>query len=175
MQRLVDRLRWMSEEVYGELFALAQFLPGPTSTQVSFSVGIIKKGTRGGLCHTLLPLYPAAPVPCFPCTHPTYVTHPAAAYVPCLTASPPLCHAGGLLSGALFQYPGAVIMAAVGVFAADSLVNPKGALGGVASGALVPGATCQYSTCIWLLFGYSMHTPLLQCQHTHTHMLTSTC
>lgn len=37
----------MSEEVYGELFALGQFMPGPTSTQVSFAIGIVKKGVRG--------------------------------------------------------------------------------------------------------------------------------
>lgn len=37
----------MSEEVYGELFALGQFMPGPTSTQVSFAIGIVKKGVTG--------------------------------------------------------------------------------------------------------------------------------
>jgi hypothetical protein len=30
----VDKLRWMSTEVYTELFALAQCMPGPASTQV---------------------------------------------------------------------------------------------------------------------------------------------
>lgn len=43
---------------------------------------------------------------------------------------------GGLLSGALFQYPGAFIMTAVGVFAADQLTSSRGVLGGVASGVL---------------------------------------
>lgn len=47
LQRLVDRLRWMSDEVYGELFALGQCMPGPTSTQVSFAIGVIKKGVSG--------------------------------------------------------------------------------------------------------------------------------
>lgn len=47
LQRLVDKLRWMSNEVYGELFALGQCMPGPTSTQVSFAVGTIKKGAPG--------------------------------------------------------------------------------------------------------------------------------
>jgi chromate transport protein ChrA len=37
----------MTDEVYGELFALGQFMPGPTSTQVSFAVGIVKKGVKG--------------------------------------------------------------------------------------------------------------------------------
>lgn len=30
----VDRLRWLSTDVFAELFALGQCLPGPTSTQV---------------------------------------------------------------------------------------------------------------------------------------------
>jgi chromate transporter len=37
----------MSDEVYAELFALGQCMPGPTSTQVSFAIGIIKKGVSG--------------------------------------------------------------------------------------------------------------------------------
>jgi chromate transport protein ChrA len=44
---LVEKLQWMSDEVYGELFALGQFMPGPTSTQVSFAIGIVKKGVKG--------------------------------------------------------------------------------------------------------------------------------
>jgi hypothetical protein len=51
--------------------------------------------------------------------------------------------AGGLLSGALFQYPGAIIMTAVGVFAANLLANPSGILAGVASGVRVPLAVCR--------------------------------
>jgi hypothetical protein len=38
------------------------------------------------------------------------------------------------MSGALFQYPGAIIMTAVGVFAGNLLANPSGILNGVASG-----------------------------------------
>ena len=62
----------------------------------------------------------------------THYCHP---HSPCLCAhaSIMLC-SGGLLSGALFQYPGAIIMTAVGVFAANLLANPSGALNGVASG-----------------------------------------
>lgn len=46
-QRLVEKLRWMSDEVYMELFALGQCLPGPTSTQVSFALGTVRKGVLG--------------------------------------------------------------------------------------------------------------------------------
>lgn len=73
-KRIVEKLRWMSDGVYMELFALSSCLPGPTSTQVSFAIGTVRKGVLGGL-----------------------------------------------LSGALFQYPGAIIMTAVGVGAAETL------------------------------------------------------
>lgn len=76
-KRLVEKMRWMSHEVYMELFALGQCLPGPSSTQVSFAIGTVRKGVLGGL-----------------------------------------------LSGALFQYPGAIIMTAVGVGAANALGDP---------------------------------------------------
>ncbi len=44
----VERLKWCSLEVFTELFALGQCLPGPTSTQVSFAIGTVKKGVLGG-------------------------------------------------------------------------------------------------------------------------------
>jgi chromate transport protein ChrA len=37
----------MSTEIYAELFALCQCMPGPASTQLSFSIGIIKRGVPG--------------------------------------------------------------------------------------------------------------------------------
>lgn len=91
-QRLVSKLRWMSDEVYAELFALAQCIPGPASTQVSFAVGTFKRGVPGGL-----------------------------------------------LSGVLFQYPGAIIMTAVGVFAAKYLESPQGWLEGLTAGVSAVG------------------------------------
>ncbi|CAK0787139.1 hypothetical protein CVIRNUC_010355 [Coccomyxa viridis] len=45
----VERLKWMSASVYLELLALSQCLPGPTSTQVSFALGVVQKGVLGGL------------------------------------------------------------------------------------------------------------------------------
>jgi chromate transporter len=86
-RRLVTRRRWVSPNVFAELFALCQCLPGPASTQLSFAMGTVKRGVRGGL-----------------------------------------------LSGVLFQYPGAFIMTAVGVFAARLLANPTPWLDGLASG-----------------------------------------
>lgn len=34
-------------QVFAELFSLGQCLPGPTSTQVSFAIGTVKKGVLG--------------------------------------------------------------------------------------------------------------------------------
>lgn len=39
----------MSEQMYLELFALGGCLPGPTSTQLSFAMGTVKKGVLGEL------------------------------------------------------------------------------------------------------------------------------
>lgn len=70
----IQKHGWMSATVFTELFALCSCLPGPTSTQVSFALGAVKKGISGGL-----------------------------------------------LGGVLFQYPGLMMMSAVGVGAATFL------------------------------------------------------
>lgn len=106
-RRLVDKLKWMSTAVFVELFALGQCLPGPTSTQVSFALGMVKKGWPGGL-----------------------------------------------LSGALFQYPGAVVMTIVGVGAAKWLEHPAAWLNGLVAGVSAVGvaliATAAKNLCMKL-------------------------
>jgi len=47
--RLVQRRQWISEQGYAELVALAQFLPGPASSQVGFALGVHRAGVLGGL------------------------------------------------------------------------------------------------------------------------------
>ncbi len=46
---LVERRRWCSEETYAEIVAVAQSLPGPASSQVAFSLGLLRGGWLGGL------------------------------------------------------------------------------------------------------------------------------
>ena len=46
---LVRRAKWLSDGAYGDLVALCQFLPGPTSSQVGFGIGLLKGGPIGGL------------------------------------------------------------------------------------------------------------------------------
>jgi chromate transporter len=46
----VERRRWLDEPAYADLVALCQFLPGPASSQVGFSLGILRgNGLLGGL------------------------------------------------------------------------------------------------------------------------------
>jgi chromate transporter len=47
---LVVRRKWIDEPGYGDLVALCQFLPGPASSQVGFSLGVLRGGgLLGGL------------------------------------------------------------------------------------------------------------------------------
>jgi chromate transporter len=43
----VVRRRWLDEQAYADLVGLCQFLPGPASSQVGFSVGLIRAGYLG--------------------------------------------------------------------------------------------------------------------------------
>ena len=45
----VERRRWLSEQSFADLVALAQFLPGPASSQTGFGVGLLRGGLPGGL------------------------------------------------------------------------------------------------------------------------------
>jgi chromate transporter len=48
-QAFVERRGWLSEARYAELVALCQFLPGPTSSQVAYALGLMRAGPLGGL------------------------------------------------------------------------------------------------------------------------------
>jgi chromate transporter len=45
----VLRRRWLDEQAFADLVALCQFLPGPASSQVGFSIGLMRAGYLGGL------------------------------------------------------------------------------------------------------------------------------
>ena len=45
----VVRRQWLDEQAFADLVALCQFLPGPTSSQVGFSIGLMRAGYRGAL------------------------------------------------------------------------------------------------------------------------------
>ncbi len=45
----VERRGWLDEAAYADIVALCQFLPGPASSQVAVSLGIMRTGLAGGL------------------------------------------------------------------------------------------------------------------------------
>jgi chromate transporter len=45
----VEKLKWLDDVSYARIVALSQFLPGPSSSQVGFSIGLRKGGLIGGL------------------------------------------------------------------------------------------------------------------------------
>jgi chromate transporter len=48
-EEFVVRRRWLDEAAFTDLVALCQFLPGPASSQVGFSIGLMRAGYLGGL------------------------------------------------------------------------------------------------------------------------------
>ncbi|WP_240922420.1 chromate efflux transporter [Oleiagrimonas sp. C23AA] len=48
-REFVERRRWLDEEHFGQLLALCQFLPGPASSQLGFSLGLLRAGWRGAI------------------------------------------------------------------------------------------------------------------------------
>ncbi len=45
----VERRKWCSQETFAEIVALAQSAPGPASSQVGFTLGLLRAGWIGGL------------------------------------------------------------------------------------------------------------------------------
>jgi len=45
----VERRRWLDEPAFADIVALCQFLPGPASSQVGISLGILRAGLPGAL------------------------------------------------------------------------------------------------------------------------------
>jgi chromate transporter len=61
----VVRRRWLNDAGYGDLVALCQFIPGPASSQVGFSLGVLRgNGLLGGLAAWLGFTMPSAIVLC---------------------------------------------------------------------------------------------------------------
>lgn len=48
-EEYVRRRRWITEDAYGDIVALCQLLPGPTSSQVGIAVGIVRAGLPGAV------------------------------------------------------------------------------------------------------------------------------
>jgi chromate transporter len=48
-QAFVEKHKWLSDKDYGQFVALSQFLPGPGSSQVGFSIGYHRAGLSGAI------------------------------------------------------------------------------------------------------------------------------
>src|SRR5215216_7299579 len=48
-EEYVARRKWLDDQTYVDLVALCQTLPGPASSQVGISIGILRAGLLGGL------------------------------------------------------------------------------------------------------------------------------
>lgn len=48
-EEYIRRRKWMDEKSYADLVALAQFLPGPASSQVGIGIGVMRGGVLGGI------------------------------------------------------------------------------------------------------------------------------
>ncbi|KAK0547022.1 hypothetical protein OC845_004309 [Tilletia horrida] len=59
-RKFVDRLKWVDSSVFIDLFTLGNALPGPGSTQLAFSIAIVRNGSLAGLLAFLLWSLPGA-------------------------------------------------------------------------------------------------------------------
>lgn len=59
-EEFVRRRGWVDDRAYGDLVALAQFLPGPASSQVVFALGMTRGGVLGGILASLCFTLPSA-------------------------------------------------------------------------------------------------------------------
>jgi chromate transporter len=59
-EEFVVRRRWLDEQAYADLVALCQFLPGPASSQVGFSIGLMRGGYLGGVAAWIAFTLPSA-------------------------------------------------------------------------------------------------------------------
>lgn len=57
---LVERRNWVSESQYAQLLTLCQFLPGPASSQLGFSLGLLRAGWAGALAAFIAFTLPSA-------------------------------------------------------------------------------------------------------------------
>jgi chromate transporter len=59
-REFVERSHWVTEHQYAELVALCQLLPGPTSSQLGFSLGLLRAGFPGALAAFMAFTLPSA-------------------------------------------------------------------------------------------------------------------
>lgn len=48
-REFVERRQWLSDAQFAQLLALCQFIPGPASSQLGFSIGLLRAGWVGAV------------------------------------------------------------------------------------------------------------------------------
>ena len=138
----MEKLKWLTSTVFLELLGLSQCLPGPTSTQVSFAIGVVQKGIAGGfmtgdLGYLVSELFPRiASIGSFLAFSFSKEGSMYATNMAVHLARNCISNGGFLCAGVLFQYPGFLISALVGAGAANFLKHPAPCLQGIVAGAL---------------------------------------
>ena len=122
-QELVVRRRWVSDEIFAQILALGQFLPGPASSQAGFALGWQRGGLPGAL----------AAMVCF--------TLPSAALMVLLaaaigTAPPDSGPLGGLIAGLKVTAVAVVAHAVLGMARGLAPDGPRAAIALTALAAL---------------------------------------
>ncbi len=59
-RELVEKRRWVDDDQFAQLLALAQFLPGPASSQLGFSIALLRAGWGGAIAAFLAFTLPSA-------------------------------------------------------------------------------------------------------------------
>jgi chromate transporter len=59
-REFVERRRWLDESAFAQLLAITQFLPGPASSQLGFSIGLLRAGWGGAIAAFLAFTLPSA-------------------------------------------------------------------------------------------------------------------
>lgn len=59
-QAFVEQRRWLTEDQFAQLLVLCQFLPGPASSQMGFSMGLLRAGWGGAIAAFIAFTLPSA-------------------------------------------------------------------------------------------------------------------
>ncbi|KIM77834.1 hypothetical protein PILCRDRAFT_98523 [Piloderma croceum F 1598] len=59
-RKFVDRLKWLDTATFNDLFTLGNALPGPGSTQLAFSIALVRNGTLAALLAFIMWSFPGA-------------------------------------------------------------------------------------------------------------------
>jgi chromate transporter len=145
-RELVERRRWVSEAQFAELLGLCQFLPGPASSQLGFSLGLLRAGWPGALAAFVAFTAPSALLLfAFATLLPDIPAPGAAVLVHGLKLVAVAVVAHGVLGMARQLCPDAIraTIAAAGAFAALAFGGPWIQLAVVAAGGVAGLALCR--------------------------------